>query len=62
MSIYGIACLNRTVRVVNNTIVRPKRPLMPSAANAESEPALTNAARCTNVRYHEQSYKPSTTT
>lgn len=38
MSTYGIACLQWTVRVVNNTIMRPKRLLSQIAANAESEP------------------------
>lgn len=41
MSIYGTASLQWTLRVVNNTIVRLKRPLMLIAANAESEPKVT---------------------
>jgi hypothetical protein len=32
-----------------------------NAANGGSEPKLSNAAVCTNVRYHEQSHNPSTT-
>ena len=40
MSIYGTASLQWTLRVVNNTIVRLKRPLLLIAANAESEPKL----------------------
>ncbi|AGI67489.1 hypothetical protein OAN307_c18330 [Octadecabacter antarcticus 307] len=30
--------------------------------NVGKEPNLTNAARCTSVRYHESDQKPSTTT
>jgi hypothetical protein len=37
-------------------------PFDQSAANGSKEPNLTNAARCTNVRYHESDQKPSTTT
>ncbi|AGI68154.1 hypothetical protein OAN307_c25570 [Octadecabacter antarcticus 307] len=31
-------------------------------SNGREEPTLTNAARCTSVRYHESDQKPSTTT
>jgi hypothetical protein len=57
MSIYGTASLQWTLRVVNNTIVRLKRPLMLIAANAESEPKMQDAACCTNARYHESLLK-----
>ena len=40
----------------------PKRAPARSAAKGGCEATLTNAARCTNVRYHETFQKPPTTT